>query len=538
MQPLTDLQERTVGQVADSGKAGLRTLYASENSQNQGTSGNSTLPVPVPATPSTIPAPKQQSSTVISNAPVIEDTIPTNNSRLTALSTKGTTIGADGLERYSDGSLVTKSVTSPGGGNYTLDNNGQIIAGPTGGDYQIGSNISQYKEDNPSTATGDDYYQKEMDMLDSMKANLDANTKAAIDNIQQQFALRKTQQTEINRQQEAGRKQSLLIGGSSRYAQLSSNGIMTTQETNGVQELAQLDAEENNLINQAKTAQTNGDFQLMDKQLALAESKRQEKAAAAQKLNASIVAENNKIKEQVTQSTRDTAIADLFSSGTTDPAKILSALNKDGGNYTLDEIGKALDTITKNNGFKDLKSLSGSIQDFYIQKENNSLPSNIESLPENEQLKAYLDYIKPTKAVGVGTVKKITLTEAKSQGLPLSVVGMTESDLVNSLQSEEPPKWFVEKTQSEEGMVLSTQNIKTQWDKYRQTFGGKTKTQTTQENAASANKEKATNYFKTAYGDAVDAEAVGALADQVQFYIDGGMTYAKAMEQTIKDASQ
>lgn len=78
-----------------------------------------------------------------------------------------------------------------------------------------------------------------------MKASVDANTLAQIQAIEQQFSLRKQQQTEINKRSESAVEQALLMGGSSRYAQQSSIGIESAQASFGVQKLAELDAEEN-----------------------------------------------------------------------------------------------------------------------------------------------------------------------------------------------------------------------------------------------------------------------------------------------------
>lgn len=491
---------------------------------------------------------KPTSSTVLSNANVIENTIPTNNSKLDALSTKGTTIGADGMERYSDGNLVTKTVQSPAGNTYTLDNNGQIVAGPTDGDYTVGENISTYKP--TDTTTPDDDYAKEMDLLDQMKTTLDANSKAAIDNIQQKYEIRKQQQEDINKRQEAGVNSSLLLDstGSSRYAQISSGSIISTEERYGIQQLQELDSEENDALTAARTAQSNGDFQIMEKQLNLADEKRKEKLDAATKLNDTIAATNKKLKDQAIQSTRDSAIANLVGQGVTDPATLLDYLNKDNdgnvvGDFTADEISNTLKNIAKVNGFGgDTDKLSSNLRDYFILKQNNTLPSSITSLPEGDQLKAWLNYIKPTKgSAGVKAVNKLTLAEARTQGLPLSTVGMSEQEIADSFASDTPPDWFIEKAQSEKQQSLTPEVIQPLWDEYRDSYQksrGKADTVSSYDKDVSNNKEKATNYFKSTYGDQVDDDTVTALTDQVQMYIDSGMTYAKAMEQVIKDASE
>lgn len=68
------------------------------------------------------------------------------------------------------------------------------------------------------------------------------------------------------------------------------------------------------------------------------------------------------------------------------------------------------------------------------------------------------------------SVAKITISEAKSSGLPLSVVGQSEADVVKSLSIQTIPQWFTDKSKTEG--VAPTQAL---WDTYRKavadTFG-------------------------------------------------------------------
>lgn len=66
---------------------------------------------PQPMTPRTIPVPKplksitNQSSTVLSNANIIENVIPDLKRRLSNLKQKGLVLHSDGITRHVDGSL-------------------------------------------------------------------------------------------------------------------------------------------------------------------------------------------------------------------------------------------------------------------------------------------------------------------------------------------------------------------------------------------------------------------------------------------------
>lgn len=404
-------------------------------------------------------------STVLSNANIIENTIPDNASRLASLSAKGITVGTDNIARNADGTLTKAPF-----GAAPVDNGSISGVYSSGGvNYAVAPN--NFSEDDPTNT-----------LLQKMSDSLDASTKQMIDSISQKYDLLKSQQTQVNAATEAGREKSLLVSGSSRYAPISSTGIIGDEQTAGIQKIAQLDAEENQLIAQANQAKTTGDQALLEKALTQAESVRADKQAAATKVSDALSKQLNDQQTQKTQAARDTAVANLFAAGTTDPTAILKALNTDpsgkdtGANYTAAEVAATLKNIAQTNGLNgDISKLTGTTKDFFILKQEGVLPGNIANLPEDQQLKAYLDYIKPTKAPpGVPhnspSIKKITLSEARTQHLPLSVVGMSETDLKNSFNGAIAPQWFIEKAQSEEGSVISPSDIDAQWQPYRQAY--------------------------------------------------------------------
>ncbi len=247
-----------------------------------------------------------QSTTTISNTNKIE-TIPKLNNSLDNLTNKGITTGEDGTTTYADGSIYEKP------------------------------------SDTTSSDTQDE--DKEIEsMLTKMKESLDASTKTLIDNIQAKYAIRKSEQKEINRRQEKGVSNALLMGGvtgqgsSAQYAPISSSGIVQAQESFGIKQLADLDAEENDLIAAAKAAQQSGDFKMMEFRLNQAEKKRQEKITTAIKLNEEIAKQNKEIRDRNMQVQRENAILDLYKSGNTDPASITQALKKQGVNATIKEV--------------------------------------------------------------------------------------------------------------------------------------------------------------------------------------------------------
>lgn len=320
----------------------------------------------------------QTSPSVLSNSNIIENVIPDNTARLDNLSNKGMYTDQQGIMRYSDGTLVPPPQGAEPGdkGVYTFN----------GVNYGAPPNDTSYENS------------QEQQLLDSMKSNLDASTKALIDSIQQKYEVRRQQVKDINTRQQKGRMQSLLMGGSSQYAPLSSEGIVAEGERYGIMQLNELDSEENDAIAQAKAAQQSGEFQIMEKSLAMAEAKRKEKIDLATKINEDVLAENKKIRENAIQASRDGAIANLLSQGLTDPADILNALNYDDsgnqtGDFTAEEVQNTLKNFAKNTGTS-IDGLTGNVKNFYILKDTKGgLPTSILALPEDEQLPAYLNMI-------------------------------------------------------------------------------------------------------------------------------------------------
>lgn len=357
-------------------KEGL-SLYDDGGKTYNAKTGQVHTPTPVAPIPTTPTVKPPSEITTLSSANFAENTKPKMDSRMTNLENRGTYTDMGGMQRYSDGTLVEAPMgaSSSGENAWSFDSK----------NYGTG----------PTYVTGDDEESKQQNaLLQSMKANLDASTKRTIDAIQSQMAVRKAQQADINKRQEAGTEQSLLMGGSSRHAQQSSQGIMSTAESFGVSQLADLDAQEQALIANAKAAQESGDYKIMEKALSAAETKRKEKQEAATKLSETIAAENAKVRTQMIASSRDSAVAGLIGQGVTDPAQLLDYLNYDEsgkqvGDFTADEISKTLKALTiEGKSEADFKTDLGTFT--YLQK-NNMLPAGITNLDPSQQYFAYLN---------------------------------------------------------------------------------------------------------------------------------------------------
>lgn len=327
------------------------------------------------------------SPTVVTGATINEEVIPAMNKRLTTL-----TGGQTDAQRVANQGKPGFDVF----GNQLPDGGASVMAAKeSGGTYKGMDGQDYYNYDSsPVNAMEEDEYSASNSILEKMKSSLDQQTKALIEGIQSQYGVRKAQQADINKRSEAGTAQALLMGGSSRYAQISSGGIQQAQETYGLQQIAELDTQEKNMIAKAQAAQQEGNFKIMGEQLNLAEAKRKEKQDIAKELSDSIAAENKKLRDSMIAASRDSAVADLIGQGINDPAQILNMLNFDEkgnmiGDFTSKEISETLKNLTVEGKTEaDFKTDLGS---FNYLKDNGLLPEGITSLDPSQQYFAYLN---------------------------------------------------------------------------------------------------------------------------------------------------
>lgn len=181
-------------------------------------------------------------------------------------------------------------------------------------------------------------------MLEDLQTKSDADTARQIQAIKQMYKVRKDQQRDINMRTEAGVDTVLLLGGTSRYA-ISGGEISAAQKRAGIMELAELDAEEQSLIAQAKTAQTDRDFRMLEKNIARLEEKREEKLKKAKGIAEDLAKENKEIRQQTLKFNRETAIAEAFQNGVTDPSAIQTMLEQQGMQVDLEEIDRVMGII-------------------------------------------------------------------------------------------------------------------------------------------------------------------------------------------------
>lgn len=272
--------------------------------------------------------------------------------------------------------------------------------------------------------------------------------------------------------------------GSAQYTPGIALGLVGAELTAGNMRLADIASKEADAITSARSAYQSGKFAEFNDQINALSKVRDDKVTELKDYNSNIttIVKNYQAVQQ--RADEDNAISTLFSAGTTDPAEILSKMNAAGyKDLTAKDVSDTLASFAGTQANGDLKALTGNVKDFYVLQANGTLPSSISSLPPDQQLKAFLDYIKPATVRGLGSSgasgAKFTVASAKAAGLPQSVVGMTEGDITASFSSSTPPDWFQEKLNTENGASVDSAKTAESWTKYRAAYSASFNTKTT-----------------------------------------------------------
>lgn len=304
---------------------------------------------------STQVSPLPVSTTTLSNQNKINQ-VPgiintTNNFAKTGVSTD-----ASGNATYSNGTLVPQPVETPkyapgAGTNTNLSSGGYVgdVYYAPGAALPLGPDGKAIQTSQSSPT--DDLI---ISNLTSLKAQNDAITASIIDNIHAQYANLKSQQESINRGEQANVKNALLMGGvtgrgsSAQFAPISSSGIIQSQINYGLSKISDLTSKESAAVITAQQAAQQNNFQLMDKMNGVISKIRDEKVAAAVKLNDQIAEQNQKLAEQKLQAEKDNAVADLYSKGISDPSEILKTLKDQGLTITSKEVADIIKNVGPN----------------------------------------------------------------------------------------------------------------------------------------------------------------------------------------------
>lgn len=288
---------------------------------NQAQGGNAVIPT----VPTGTPAPKPVTvNTPVPTAPVTEaskpntsfssdtisnTTIPNNNQTLANANAANPTSPGDAV-RYSNGNYAAApsyAVSDPNNpGVWTAD--GKTYFNP------------------PDSGITDPVDQQINDTYRSLQQRFDANSLAQIDALKRSYDDLIKKQQDANMRGEASLDQTLIMGGSQRYAQISSTGQTQSLFSYGLDQIAQLKNKEDSALAAANAAMLSGDMQFADKQIAIMQKSADQRQKVAQDLADKLAKQHEdllaaqKAAANKLQTDKEGLLKDLAANGITDPA--------------------------------------------------------------------------------------------------------------------------------------------------------------------------------------------------------------------------
>ncbi len=196
-----------------------------------------------------------------------------------------------GIEYYSDGTPIS----APSDAIIQRDESGNTWWSAGGKNYAIGPDQGLSAEE-----------KQKKDLLEQVKNQTDSAFARQISAVQAQYDSLIKQQKDVSLRQEASVGQSLLMGGTSRYAGLNAAGIDTAQISYGIQQIADLQAKQNMAIAQIQSAQADKDYEFVSKELQRLDDIKKEKQKVAKDLNDKLLEANKALRQQT--ETRNNAI--------------------------------------------------------------------------------------------------------------------------------------------------------------------------------------------------------------------------------------
>lgn len=180
------------------------------------------------------------------------------------------------------------------------------------------------------------------DLTTQQEATINAEREKNIASIKEQAAITRQQQTDINKRTLAAVRISQIRSGGLRYAPEIAGGILSGEESAGLQRLQEIDAKEKSLIAQAESAASTKQFSILKERMDDLRTTASDKVKALNE----ILKESQKKEAEATkakkQSEKENSILELRNKGITDPFELHSVISKFYPDVTVDEVSKVL----------------------------------------------------------------------------------------------------------------------------------------------------------------------------------------------------
>jgi hypothetical protein len=289
------------------------------------------------------------------------------------------------------------------------------------------------------------------DQLTGLATQMDTRAASQVQSVIDQYASLSRRQEVANASYEGGVSTAGLSSGRNRYAPEIQAGVQSAAVASGIQALSDLQVKKQSLINEIEQARDTQKFKVLTEKVQELKTLQKDERDAAQQMKDNFYKEQTYIRE-----TQKYVVGDLAS-------KVATLLT---GDPTHDQETYA--SIAKQNGVSQV-SLEAAV-DEYKQKQATAGGANIQEyhLAQSQGFKGtWMDYNRAIKPPTGGSGGSITKDEAISYGWPISMVGLNESTVRNSLSSPTVPEWYRTLAASQQGMPLTDSVITPMWNEWR-----------------------------------------------------------------------
>lgn len=269
--------------------------------------------------------------------------------------------------------------------------------------------------------TLDDNTQK---YFNNLYNQLDSQTAQNLAGIHERFNQYRKEQQDITGSQSNSMRNALLqgstmggTGSSYQYAPGAAEATINGIAQQGLKAIRALDDQENQYIMAAQRANEEGKANILNQILQQTEKIRSQKLAETQKLNDTLLGFYQKQEEERLIADTENSIADIYSSGTTNPAEIMKKLREQGYNVTSKQVKDTVDNIAGGFGLTADK-LNSDVDEYnYFKNKKGGLPISITSLgSEQEQLMEYIRQKNSAKSEGTASGKAPFTKQKGSSG--------------------------------------------------------------------------------------------------------------------------
>lgn len=289
--------------------------------------------------------------------------------------------------------------------------------------------------------------------LQTLAQGMDARAGAQVESIIKEYQGLTQRQEVANKAYEGGTSVAGLTSGRSRYAPEIQAGVQSAAVASGIQALTDIQAKKERLIMEIENARDEKKYKTMTEAVANLKDLNKMERQAAQDMKDDFYKEQTYIRQN----------QDYI--GKTLAPSIIGTLT---GDPTHDN--QVLEYVAEQNGVS-AASLAAAVDDYKTAKAQ-AQPSGIKEyeLAKSQGFKGtFMDYQRVLHpGAGTGGGNKITVSDAKTLGIPLSMVGLDEATVINSLASEKVPEWYRTMANTQSGSSLTDSALKPLWNEFRQ----------------------------------------------------------------------